>query len=105
MKNKWKKAFWCSTVISLLLLMFTICFTIYIVIDQAYTISYRNDSWAWDREDKDNLIIIINSTDFYKNEIIKELKIEDYMIENDTISLNTIKLVFENDKLKEIKEW
>ena len=74
----------------------------YAIIDQAYTITHQNASWDWEREDKDNLIII-NNTDFSKNEIIKELKIEDYMIENDTIFLNTIRLIFENNQLKEIK--
>ena len=101
--NKWKKAFWISTIISTLLLIFVICYSMYAIIDQAYTIAYQNDSWDWEREDKGNLIIIINNTDFSKNEIIKELKIEDYMIENDTIFLNTIRLIFENNQLKEIK--
>jgi len=101
--NKWKKAFWLSTIISTLLLIFVICYSMYAIIDQAYTIAYQNDSWDWEREDKGNLIIIINNTDFSKNEIIKELKIEDYMIENDTIFLNTIRLIFENNQLKEIK--
>ena len=101
--NKWKKAFWLSTIISTLLLIFVICYSVYAIIDQAYTIAYQNDSWDWEREDKGNLIIIINNTDFSKNEIIKELKIEDYMIENDTIFLNTIRLIFENNQLKEIK--
>ena len=102
MKNKWKNAFWWSTTISLLLLIFVICFSIYTIIDQAYTISYGNDSLAWEREDKNNLIKIINNTDFSKNEIIEQLKIEDYMIENDTINLFTIKIVFENNKLQKI---
>ena len=101
--NKWKKAFWLSTIISVLLLIFVICYSIYTIVDQAYTIAYQSDSWDWEREDKDNLITIINNTDFSKNEIIKELKIEDYMIENDTIFLNTVRLIFENNQLKEIK--
>ena len=101
--NKWKKAFWISTIISTLLLIFVICYSVYTVVNNAYTIAYHIDSWAWDREDKDNLTAIINNTDFSKNEIIKELRIEDYMIENDTISLNTIRLIFENNQLKEIK--
>ena len=102
MKNNWKIAFWWSTIISFFLLIFVICFSIYTIIDQAYTIEYGRDSRAWINEDKNNLITIINNTDFSKNEIIEKLKIEDYMIENDTINLLTIKLVFENDILQKI---
>ena len=102
-KNKWKIAFWWSTIISVLLLLFVICFSIYTIIDQGYTITYGRDSWDWENEDKNNLITIINNTNFSKNEIIKELKIKDYMIENDTIHLFTIKLIFENDTLQKIK--
>ena len=101
-KNKWKIAFWWSTIISVLLLLFVICFSIYTIIDQAYTITYGRDGREWDIEDKNNLITIFNNTDFSKNEIIKELKIEDFMIKNDTIYLNTINLIFENNKLKKI---
>jgi len=101
-KNKWKIAFWCSTITSVLLLFFVICCSIYMIIDQAYTITYGNVSWTDEREDKEDLITIINNTDYSKNEIIEVLKIDDWRIKNDTISLHTIKIIFEDDRLKKI---
>ncbi|MDR0560098.1 MAG: hypothetical protein LBG92_07995 [Prevotellaceae bacterium] len=57
------------------------------------------DGYA-DREmDLSRLTKIINNTDLSKNEIIKELNIEDYQIKNDTISLSFVNLIFKNEKL------
>ncbi|GHT17164.1 hypothetical protein FACS189429_0660 [Bacteroidia bacterium] len=104
-KNKWKVAFWWYFAVSIVLLLFVVGYSAYTVINEAYTIAYNSDGWAWDREDKDNLAIIVNNTDYSKNQIIKELGIKEQMIENDTIFLNTLKLVFKNDTLIEIIKY
>ncbi|MDR1698642.1 MAG: hypothetical protein LBR75_02300 [Prevotellaceae bacterium] len=104
--NKWKIAFWCS----LVLLVFTILFSVYILFDQAVTITYRKASFEWTERDFDKIIEIINNTDLSKNQIELLIKKDDYYfveektIMGDTIQLNTIKLIFEYDKLKEIKQ-
>ena len=101
--NKWKIAFWCS----LALLVFTILFSTYILIDQAVSISYRRDSFEWTEKDLDKIIYIINKTDLSKNQVEGFIKEDFYffdeMINSDTIYLNTINLIFENNKLKKIK--
>ncbi|GHT31736.1 hypothetical protein FACS18945_4400 [Bacteroidia bacterium] len=101
-RNKWKIAFWWSTIISVILLLFIVCLSLYIIIDQAVGITYRTDSFESVEKDFDNVIRIINDTDFSKNEIIKELKIEDYLIEKDTVYLNTVSLIFKKNKLTKI---
>jgi hypothetical protein len=83
-RNKWKVVFLWYFAVSIVLLVFVVGYSAYIVINKAYTIAYNSDGWAWDREDKDNLAIIVNNTDFSKKQIIKELRIEEQMIENDT---------------------
>ncbi len=104
--NKWKIAFWvCLTV---LLLVTSV--GVYSIIDQAVTLTYQKEGYTDTENDLDNLIEIINKTDLTKTQIQKELidhKLYEYMnFNSDTISLDRVLLVFENDKLKNVtKQW
>jgi len=104
--NKWKIAFWfCLTV-----LLLVTAIGVYSIIDQAVTLTYQKEGYTDTENDLDNLIKIFNKTDMSKIEIQKELKnhrLYDYMdFKKDTISLDRISLIFDNNKLKTIKkQW
>lgn len=104
--NKWKVAFWsCLT-----LLVVVTVFSAYSIIDQAYILTYHKVGYEDTENDLDLLIEIINKTDLTKNQIKAELKdrndLEFMDFKTDTISLNRVLLIFDNDKLKKItKQW
>jgi len=104
--NKWKIAFWvCLTV-----LLLVTAIGVYSIIDQAVTLTYQKEGYTDTENDLNNLIEIISKTDMSKIEIQKELKnhiLYDYMdFKKDTISLDRISLIFDNNKLKTIKkQW
>lgn len=104
--NKWKIAFWvCLTV-----LLLVSAFSIYSIIDNAVTLTYQKEGYTDTENDLDNLIEIINRTDLTKTQIQKELKdhrLYDYMdFKTDTISLDRVLLIFNNNKLKSVtKQW
>ncbi|EMS32833.1 hypothetical protein C943_00839 [Mariniradius saccharolyticus AK6] len=104
--NKWKIAFWvCLTV-----LLLVTAVGVYSIIDQAVTLTYQKEGYTDTENDLDNLIEIINKTDLTKTQIQKELKdhkLYEYMdFNSDTISLDRVLLVFENNKLKNVtKQW
>jgi hypothetical protein len=104
--NKWKIAFWlCLTV-----LIFVTAFGVYSIIDQAVTLTYQKEGYTDTENDLDNLIEIINKTDLTKTKIQKELKnhrLYEYMdFKKDTISLDRVLLIFDNNKLKSVtKQW
>lgn len=104
--NKWKIAFWvCFPV-----LLIVTAFGVYSIVDQAITLTYQKEGYADTENDLDNLIEIINKTDLTKTQIEKELKdhrLYEYMdFKKDTISLDRISLVFDNNKLKNVtKQW
>src|SRR5690554_4312849 len=104
--NKWKIAFWlCLTV-----LIFVTAFGVYSIIDQAVTLTYQKEGYTDTENDHDNLIEIINKTDLTKTKIQKELKnhrLYEYMdFKKDTISLDRVLLIFDNNKLKSVtKQW
>ena len=104
--NKWKIAFWCC----LTFLIIVTGFSFYSIIDQGVTLTYQREGYIETEKDLDDLMTFINKTDFSKNEIEKELKdhfLYEFMdFKMDTISLNRVELIFENDKLdKVIKQW
>jgi hypothetical protein len=104
--NKWKIAFW----ICLTILILVTAFSTYFIIDQAVTLTYQKEGYADTENDLDNLIQIINKTDLTKTEIQKELKdhrlYESLDFKKDTISLDRLSLIFDNNKLKSItKQW
>jgi hypothetical protein len=100
--NKWKIAFWCC----LTLLVMVTVFSAYSIIDQAYTLTYHKESYEDTEKDLEKLMEVINKTDLTKKQIETELKKQsnpEFMNFNlDTISLNRVLLIFENDKLKSV---
>jgi hypothetical protein len=85
-------------------------FSVYSIIDQAVTLTYQKEGYTDTENDLNNLIEIINKTDLTKTEIQKEIKdhrLYEYMdFKKDTISLDRLSLIFDNDKLKTItKHW
>ena len=100
--DKWKIAFWtCFTI-----LMVTIAFSLYAIVDQGVTLTYMKDGFSKTEKDLGDLTRIINQTDLTKKEIREALKknlLFEYMeFSGDTISLNTVSLIFKNDKLVEV---
>ncbi len=104
--NNWKIAFWCC----LTLLVMVTVFSVYSIIDQAYTITYHKAGYEDTEKDLEQLMEIINKTDLTKKQIETELKghnnFEFMDFNSDTISLNRVLLIFDNDKLKSAtKQW
>lgn len=104
--NKWKIAFWCC----LTLLVAVTAFSAYSIIDQGVTLTYQKEGYTDTENDLDQLIEIINKTDLTKSAIKSELKdhrLFEFMdFNSDTISLDRVLLIFENDKLKNMaKQW
>lgn len=104
--KKWKIAFW----ICLTVLLLVTAFSVYSIIDQAVTLTYQKEGYTDTENDLDNLIEIINKTDLTKAQIQKELKdhkLYEYMdFKKDTISLDRVLLIFDNNKLKSVtKQW
>ena len=100
--NKWKIAFWCC----LTLLVIVTVFSAYSIIDQAYTITYQKVGYEDTEKDLDQIMEIINKTDLTKKQIETELKDHNHFefmdFNSDTISLNLVLLIFDNDKLKSV---
>ena len=85
-------------------------FSAYSIIDQAYTLTYHKVGYEDTEKDLDQLMEIINKTDLTKKQIEFELKdrndFEFMDFKTDTISLNRVLLIFDNDKLKSVtKQW
>jgi len=104
--NKWKIAFWCC----LTLLVAVTLFSAYSIIDQGVTLTYQKEGYTDTEHDLDQLIEIIKKTNLTKLQIENELKdhrLYEYMdFNSDTISLDRVLLIFENDKLKNVtKQW
>ena len=104
--NKWKFAFW----ICLTAFVLVAAFGIYSIIDQAVTLTYQKEGYTDTKNDLDNLIEIINNTDLTKTQIEKELnnhRLYEYMdFKTDTISLDRVSLIFNDNKLFKItKQW
>jgi hypothetical protein len=101
--NRWKIAFW----ICFLLLLATAAFGFYSIIDQGMTITYERESYSDIDGDLRELVQIINNTDLSRDKIRTEiLKSEEFNSVNcntDTIYLNSIGLIFKDDKL--FKVW
>ena len=104
--NKWKVAFWCC----LIVLILATAFSVYTIIDQAVALTYQKEGYTDTENDLDQIIKIINKTDFTKTQIqnkLKDHRLYEYMdFKSDTISLDRVLLIFENDKLYKItKQW
>lgn len=106
MRNKWKSVFWICFVI----LILTNLFWFYQVIDQGVTITYMQKGYSDTENDLETLVKIINSTDLTKQEIKTELenhRLNEFMdFTTDTVRLEKVQLIFENNKLKKVeKQW
>ena len=71
---------------------------------------FHNRIFTATENDLDNLIKIINTTDFSKAQIengLKENRLYEFTdFKKDTVSLDRVFLIFENDKLKNVKkQW
>jgi hypothetical protein len=104
--NKWKIAFW----ICLTILVVVTIFSLYSIIDLGVTLTYQKEGYTDTENDLDQLIEIINKTDLTKEQIQRELKDHrffEYMdFKSDTVALDRVLLIFENDKLKNVtKQW
>ena len=104
--NKWIIAFWCC----LTILVAVTFFSVYSIIDQGVTLTYQKEGYTDTENDLDQLIEIINKTDLTKKQIETELKdhrLFEYMdFKSDTVSLDRVLLIFENEKLKNVtKQW
>ncbi|MFN8339909.1 MAG: hypothetical protein U0T36_12920 [Saprospiraceae bacterium] len=104
--NKWKIAFWvCFTI-----LLIVTAVGVYSIIDQAVTLTYQKEGYTDTEKDLDDLIEIIKKTDLTKTQNQNELKdhrLYEYMdFKKDTISLDRVLLIFNNNKLKSVtKQW
>ena len=106
MKNKWKIGFW----ICLLLLIVTAGIGFYSVVDQAVTLTYMKEGYSDTESDLETIIQIVGQTDQTKQEIenvLKDHRLYEYMdFRTDTIGIERVTLIFENDSLKRIeKQW
>jgi biopolymer transport protein ExbB/TolQ len=106
MKNKWKIAFW----ICLILLIVTSSIGFYSVVDQAVTLTYMKEGYSDTEADLETIIQLIEQADQSKqaiHKVLKEHRLYEYMdFERDTIELERVSLIFENDSLKSIeKQW
>lgn len=104
--NKWKIAFWCCLTVMILVTVFSI----YLVSDQGVALTHQKEGYVDTESDLDQLIEIVNKTDLTKIQIENELRdhrlYEILDFKSDTISLDRVLLIFENNKLKTItKQW
>jgi uncharacterized protein YegJ (DUF2314 family) len=85
-------------------------FSVYSIIDNSVTLTYQKEGYTDTENDLDNLIKIINKTDLTKIQIENELKdhrlYEHMDFKKDTISLDRVLLIFNNNKLNNVtKQW
>lgn len=100
--NKWKIPFWCC----LTAFIIVAAITFYSVVDQGVTLTYLKEDYATTENDLNRLIDIINRADFTKTGIETELKDHKYYefmdFRSDTVSLESVLLIFDNNKLKTV---
>lgn len=106
MKNKWKISFW----VCFILLVATGLFGFYSIIDQGVTITYMKEGYSDTEADLETITSIISQTNQTKLEVEKLLKthrLYEYMdFSSDTVGLERVILIFDNDSLKSIeKQW
>lgn len=78
--------------------------------DQGVTLTYQKEGYTDTENDLNQLIEIINKTDLTKKQIqskLKDHRLFEYMdFKADTVSLDRVTLIFENEKLKTVtKQW
>ena len=85
-------------------------FSAHSIIDHGVTLTYQKEGYTDTENDLDQIIEIIKKTDLTKSQIknaLKDHKLYKYMdFNSDTIKLDRLLLLFENDKLKNVtKQW
>ena len=101
--NKWKIRFY----ILLLLLVCSVSYGYYTIVDQSTSISYMKDGYADTEKDLNMLVQILNEKDFSYSSIKESVSANGYFIkgdENERITLNKLDLVFNDDKLIMVDE-
>ncbi len=103
-RNKWRLAFWICFVV----LISTGLFGFYQVVDQGVTITYMREGYSDTENDLETLIELVNTTDLTKNEIkvkLKNHRLNEFMdFEKDTVGLERIILIFNNNRLIRIEK-
>ncbi|WP_157487998.1 hypothetical protein [Dyadobacter crusticola] len=84
-----------------------ICFfLIYVIINQAVSISYLRAGLESTEKSLNLVIKLVNSTDLTKDQIIKILETDTLLSGNrifgDTIEIDEVDLIFQNNRLKSI---
>ena len=104
MKNKWKIVFW----ISFFFLILISLFGFYQILDQGVTLTYMKEGYTSTENDLNTIIEIVNKTDLSKSKINNQLKKHPFYefmdFKTDTIKLETVQLIFQNNKLSTIKK-
>lgn len=105
-KNKWKLAFWICFVI----LIFMSGFSLYSIIDQGITSTYMKEGYENTENDLNSIIKITKAKDLKKTTIRENMKTHRFYnmmdFTKDSIGLERVILIFENDTLKRIeKQW
>ncbi len=100
--NNWKIAFWCCFT----LLALAVVVSLYSIVNQGVTLTYRKEGYTDTENDLDQIIEIINETDLTKPQIEVELKdhklYESMDFKSDTVSLYRCLLIFDNNRLKAV---
>lgn len=103
--GRWKAAFWICLASGALLFLWKS----YAVIDQGVTIAYMEESYADTDADLRTVAEIVNRACRSKAEVERLLsrhRLYEYMdFETDTIGLERMVLIFENDTLKAVAEY
>ena len=102
--NRWKIA----VGVCLLCLVLVTAFGIYAILDQGISLTYLNDDYSKTESDLNSLCKIISKTDLAKTEIKDALNrhpLFEYMDFNaDTVSLDRVNLIFQNNKLVSVEK-
>ena len=102
-KNKWQTAFLvCFVALIVLIITF-----FYVIIDNGYSTTYREQAFEQAEEAIDDLSAIIKDKDFSKKHVLRIIN-KDSLIDatdfpSDTVELINIELVFKNDTLQKVK--
>ena len=97
--NKWKIGFW----ICFVLLFSIVVYNLYTSSNQAIDVVKTSRNFSKTVDDLNIVSRIINETDLTKNQIRSVLERHNFSelkeLDKDTISLNTVRLVFSNNRL------
>lgn len=100
----WKTAFW----ICFALLIATLVFGFYSILDQGVTITYQRDSYLKTEADLKALIEVARKTPLTRDELSNVLRQTkgsgSFLVKGDTLFLNRIEFVFNGERLNSITD-